>query len=67
MSDLNYLQLKEMLKDADDCPRLSKKERDFLTDIRGKVVSMGARCGITDKQQAWLKVIERKVYAPAGE
>lgn len=57
------MDLKELLKDAEACARLSQWEEEFLDSMRAKVLVFGDTVRISDKQQEVLNRIEQKVYA----
>jgi hypothetical protein len=55
--------LNELLEDSKTCIRLSERDEEFLTSMRANFARFGASIRVTEKQQAWLKDIEKKVYA----
>lgn len=55
--------LKELLKDAESCARLSQWEEEFLDDFRHRVLIYGNRLNISDAQWRVIRRIEEKVYA----
>jgi hypothetical protein len=57
------MDLKELLKDAEACARLSQWEEEFLDSMREKALLYGDTVRISDKQQEVLNRIEQKVYA----
>ena len=55
-------ELMELLRDANECPRLSEWEEDFIASIQKKLDPYGERATLSDKQEAVLERIEKKVY-----
>ena len=55
--------LKELLKDAESCARLTQWEEEFLDGFRTRVASYGEGLRISDAQEMTLQKIEAKVYA----
>ena len=55
--------LKELLNDAEMCPRLNKYEEDFCASMRERVEQRGENMNLSDAQERVLTSIEAKVYA----
>jgi hypothetical protein len=49
----------EVLLDAMNSPRLSAKDREFITSL----LARSGKYQLTEPQRAWLEDIENKVYA----
>ena len=62
MTDDEYRQLKEILKDSESCFRLSQWEEEFLSDMRGRVLVHRQSTPVSDKQWQVLRRVEEKVY-----
>jgi hypothetical protein len=56
-------QLRELMKDAEACARLSTFEEDFCDNLRGRLLMYGDTVKLTEKQTAIARAIEAKVYA----
>jgi hypothetical protein len=63
LNDRDYADLVELLKDAESSARLSDWEEDFLSSIRGKVLTQGRAVRVSERQDASLNKIREKVYA----
>ena len=62
--DEEYLKwLRELLRDAESCHRLTQWEEDFLEDSRSRVEQYGLATNLSDRQEEVLRRIEEKVYA----
>ena len=56
------MDLKELLKDAESCARLSQWDEEFLDSMRKKFLVYGYDVRISDKQNEILNRIEVKNY-----
>ncbi len=66
MSELDaeaFASLKELLKDAESCARLSVWEEGFLSDLRDRALLYKANIRLSDSQLEVIRRIEGKVYA----
>jgi hypothetical protein len=66
MADLSEKQLtdlRELLKDAEACARLTQWETEFVDDLRGRVLVYAADTRISDAQWTVIRRIEGKIYA----
>lgn len=57
-----FADLKELLKDAESCARLSDWEEEFLSSMRDRVLLNESNTRVSDAQSSVLKRIEAKVY-----
>ena len=55
--------LKELLADAEMCPRLSQYEEEFCDGMRQRAEQYGENTNLSDAQERVLTNIEAKVYA----
>lgn len=55
--------LKELLRDAEMCPRLNQYEEEFCDSMRDRVARYGEDTNLSDAQERVLGSIEAKVYA----
>lgn len=62
IDDERFARLKELLKDAEACIRLSQWEEEFCQDFRDRVQQYGADIKISDAQERIFQRIEGKVY-----
>ena len=62
IDDERFARLKELLKDAEACIRLSTWEESYLSDFRDRVLQYGADIKISDAQERIFQRIEGKVY-----
>lgn len=62
IDETRLAQLRELLKDAESCARLSQWEEEFLDDFRTRVLQYGADVRISEAQERVLQRIEGKVY-----
>ena len=63
LTDKQYADLKELLKDAESCARLSQFEEEFVDGLRERVLIYGDRTRVSDAQWTVIRRIEGKVYA----
>lgn len=63
LTDKQLADLKEMLKDAESCARLSQWEEEFADDLRSRVLIHSDRTRISDAQWTVIRRLEEKVYA----
>lgn len=63
VDSLRLKRLKELLSDAEACPRLTQWEEEFLDDMRARVTAYGPRLNLSDGQERVLSRVESKVYA----
>jgi hypothetical protein len=54
--------IREILKDAESCARLSQWEEEFCDDMRTRLLTYGDKITVSDKQEAVLLRIETKLY-----
>jgi hypothetical protein len=62
VTEKEHARLKEILKDADNCPRLTPWEINFCNCMWQKI-NRSRNFNITDKQSDVIDAIEKKVYA----
>lgn len=58
-----FAALKELLKDAESCARMTVWEEGFLDDLRSRVLLYKANIRLSDSQREVIRRIEGKVYA----
>ena len=63
LDDKELAELREILRDAESCARLSQWEEEFADDMRNRVLLYGAETRVSDAQWKVIRRIERKVYA----
>ena len=63
MAENAFAGLRELLKDAESCIRLSDWEESFLSGLRDKVLLYGKETRVTPAMWTALERIEAKVYA----
>lgn len=63
LTDKELADLKELLTDAESCPRLSQWETEFMDDLRSRVLVYAAGTRISDAQWTVIRRIQGKVYA----
>jgi hypothetical protein len=63
MPTKKFKALKELLEDSKQCTRLTERDEDFLASTRARVAQFAERTFFSEKQEEWLKDLERKVYA----
>ncbi len=56
-------EVRELMKDAESCARLTQWEEEFCDSIRGKLLTRGEDLWLSDNQVNVLRRIEEKVYA----
>ncbi len=60
---LQYNRLREILKDAESCIRLSSYEEEFVASLRERMQHYGKIMRVSPKQWDVIDRIESKVYA----
>jgi hypothetical protein len=63
LSDRELAELRELLKDAESCARLSQWETEFCASMQGRLLVYKTETRLSDAQRNALHRIERKVYA----
>jgi hypothetical protein len=63
LTDKELSDLRELLKDAESCARLSQFEEEFADDMRSRVLVHAGDTRISDAQWSVIRRIEQKVYA----
>ncbi len=56
-------EVRELMKDAESCARLTQWEEEFCDTIRGNLLTRGEDLWLSDNQINVLRRIEEKVYA----
>ena len=63
LSHKQFAELSELLRAAENCPRLAEWEKDFLDDLRHRARVHKDSLLVSGKQWEMLKRIRKKVYA----
>ena len=63
MDTKSFLSLKELVQDAEDCPRLTQFEREVLDTVEHGLTFHGELAEFSDNQWRIIRQIEAKVYA----
>jgi hypothetical protein len=63
LTDKEFAELTELLRDAESCARLTQWEEEFCDNMRGRVLLYKTETRVSDAQWNVLHRIEAKVYA----